>query len=359
MPHRWIRLIGWLAVLLLAAWGYYQWRGGDLPWIDESEVKQDLEQVQAIVPEREVDSQRALLRGCVGCLNRYSDTVAQGYRHYLSWVGDRNRGPLGNERRVAGLLPLPDPQACLALTAPARDSSAIAAAWTTYQERLGRLASLVEELHGYYAEDRYRADRWAEGRRLHGPLMLAFEGYFAADRALRQALWPSLLVAQQQRPQAWLRQDPRGVQKLFALGQAAQRAMLLLRDAAPPDRVAAAMAQVHPLRDSLQQAQKGHSAWQQRLRPDLARLLPPLKRWQTAMYRWVERRKSEQPFDATERMLQREGSAYLVRGSEAACLYHFRRWVEVYHALDFHPEQPFLLVPLPSDYPPVDAGTAR
>lgn len=60
------------------------------------------------------------------------------------------------------------------------------AAAESYARALRQIASLVNEAHDYYGQGDFKDDGMARGKAMHPRLMAAWDGFFAADAALRE-----------------------------------------------------------------------------------------------------------------------------------------------------------------------------
>jgi hypothetical protein len=122
------------------------------------------------------------------CLNRFSPRTYQSWERYLQWV-DPATGPTGNEMHKYGLYSLNFPaHQC---SKAARDAAArppsmpeLEAAADQYVIALEKVALAIEEANAYYEHEDWKDDGMARGKRMHGPLMAAWEEFARADEAL-------------------------------------------------------------------------------------------------------------------------------------------------------------------------------
>jgi hypothetical protein len=127
------------------------------------------------------------LNAYVGCINRLSERSFDSRKRYFSWVG--KNGPTGRERIIYGTYTIYDTSDCKKNVEKAnalepRDPELEAAA-TAYVEAVTRLEPLLKEADDYYKQEDYKDDRMAKGRALHPKLVAAWDGFAAADKALR------------------------------------------------------------------------------------------------------------------------------------------------------------------------------
>jgi hypothetical protein len=150
--------------------------------------------VNAASPEDQKDlAMRQKLNEYIDCLNGASGEVFKSRSRYLSWV-DAEKGPTGSERIVYGLFKVNDSTAqrckkalekAKGLEPPMPDMEKAA---VEYAAKLDAVVPKVNEAHTYYRTKRYTSDDFAQGRKLHEPLVKAFEAFDKADSALRSSM---------------------------------------------------------------------------------------------------------------------------------------------------------------------------
>lgn len=119
----------------------------------------------------------------VKCYNTADGAARSSAQRYVSWIADVEKGPTGRERNVNVLSSLAPyelesctqaiPQASKAKPAmPALDAAA-----TQYLADLTTLAPLVSQAHLYYSQEDYKDDGFAQGKKMHQPLIMAFKNF--------------------------------------------------------------------------------------------------------------------------------------------------------------------------------------
>lgn len=126
------------------------------------------------------------------CLNRFSRQVFSAQDRYLQWC-DENVGPTGRERNVYGIFQVTgETSQCAAAVqrAAAMQPSlpAIEQAANNYVVALNGVVPTINQAYTYYQRQNYRDDGFAQGRQLHGPLIVSLRQFTAAHRALSDAV---------------------------------------------------------------------------------------------------------------------------------------------------------------------------
>lgn len=126
------------------------------------------------------------------CLNRFSRQVFSAQDRYTLWC-DENVGPTGRERNVFGIFQVTgETSLCAAAVqrAAAMQPSlpAIEQAANNYVVALNNVVPTINQAHTYYQRQNYRDDGFAQGRQLHGPLIVSLRQFRAAHQALSDAV---------------------------------------------------------------------------------------------------------------------------------------------------------------------------
>lgn len=124
------------------------------------------------------------------CLNRFSRQVFSAQDRYFQWA-DENVGPTGRERNVWGTFQVTgDTSQCAMAVSRAAllqpSLPAIEGAATGYVTALNGVVPLINQAYTYYQRQNYRDDGFAQGRQMHGPLVVALRNFSAAHRALSE-----------------------------------------------------------------------------------------------------------------------------------------------------------------------------
>ncbi len=330
----WPRFL-WLLVLLLVIGLAFWWRGGDLPWVDEQEISEDLKKLERLSVKPSAQ-ELADLNACVSCVNLFSDSLFRTKDHYLAWLDDPVRGPAENQALVEGILPIPDAKPCLQVK-----PRGTLVGFADYQESLGRVLSLLRTLYEYYQKGAYHQDGFALGRNLHGPLLLAFRDFEEADLQLRHELFP---VLQSTRAALW-QQGPKLLRQptLYHL-----RRFILLAESGVGDGLAPPLPALQDLRltlDSLTQS-VAQGRIRDRRTPKLPDFLLNADKFVQSAEQYLDRQDARIPFTKSEQMLIQRGGEYLVEGSLAAFFVAYRGLAHSYASLGYEAETLYLLVPV-------------
>ncbi|MEM9984466.1 MAG: DUF3829 domain-containing protein [Bacteroidota bacterium] len=333
-PRFWLRL-GWLFLLLLAIGILYWWRGGDVPWVDEQEITEDLKKLEQFSP-RSSGKEVSDLNFCVSCANLFTDSLLKTKEHYLGWLDDSIRGPIENQALVEGILPLPDPKYCLGEDLGGRVSS-----FRGYRESLGRVVSLLQALREYYRAGSYHQDGFALGRRLHGPLLLAFRDFEEADFRMRSELFPLLhatrVMLERQNPKLLKHPTLHHLRRFILLAEAGVGAGI----SQPRPAVPALKMALDSLRQSVNQGRI-----RDRRTPELPQFLATAETFVLSAEGYLDRQYAGSPLTESEKMLLQRGGGALVEGSLAALFAAYRQLSLSYASLGYEAETLYLLVPV-------------
>lgn len=126
------------------------------------------------------------------CLNRFSRQVFSAQDRYRQWC-DENVGPTGRERNVYGIFQVTgDTSQCASAVQRAAlmqpSLPAIEQAANAYVVALNGVVPTINQTYTYYQRQNYRDDGFAQGRQLHGPLIVSLRQFTAAHRALSDAV---------------------------------------------------------------------------------------------------------------------------------------------------------------------------
>ncbi len=149
---------------------------------------------EGVDPEVLADHQLGMkLNAYIECLNGASSRAHDAIERYESWVGSKD-GPTGKERIVYGIYEVHDVLAsnCEKSLAKAAQMEpklpAIEQVGEKYGAALKDLTPILTQAYQYYDAKRYTGDDFAEGKKLHAPLMTAYEAFDKADEALRDEI---------------------------------------------------------------------------------------------------------------------------------------------------------------------------
>ncbi|MEZ4395087.1 MAG: DUF3829 domain-containing protein [Polyangiales bacterium] len=126
------------------------------------------------------------------CLNRFSRQVFSAQDRYRQWCNE-NVGPTGRERNVYGIYQVTgETSRCAQAVQRAATMSpsfpAIESAGNAYVVALNNVVPLINQTYTYYSRQNYRDDDFAQGRQLHGPLIVALRQFTAAHRGLSDSV---------------------------------------------------------------------------------------------------------------------------------------------------------------------------
>lgn len=343
ISSRFFRLFFWGMVGLLCGIALYTWRGGDLPWVDEREVREDLEHLAPSAPSPGNNLKYTDLNQCIACLNTFSDTIRDSYARYLAWV-EVDQGPQVNAQLVEGLLALPSVQECMRYFGEEEAEPFLGEA---YAQALANLGSILGELQGYYESGAYREDQLRKGKRLHKPLMRAFEAYFEQERTTHISLYGYVksLRDGQVHPK-WRSRIRPETDALYDIGAISEEVAFQLGSSLETDQTLLAALDSLEVGLGILQSAASEPEWRQRLSPGLTEFLPALRSWMDSLDERVTRLQSGQTPTPRETMLRTEGIPHLIQGSREKCLVNFRQMATLYNRLTFHTDQLFLLAPI-------------
>lgn len=137
--------------------------------------------------DRDVILGRKLDPYVVSCLNKFSHKIHDSERRYHQWV-DEKAGPTG-KGPVYGVYQVTDvPTVCSNAVAKGnalqpRDPELETVA-TNYSAALATVVPLINKAYNYYDRERYKDDKFVEGKAMHAALEAAFDAFDAADTAL-------------------------------------------------------------------------------------------------------------------------------------------------------------------------------
>lgn len=188
-----------VTVVLAAVFGWYRYKGDPIPFIDQPTVTVDVDEM-TITPTENPENEEFTptemakkLNTFTQVLNYQSGRAFDSYERYTSWV-DIKKGPTGKESNIYGLYELYDPQYYSDETEEAIQEgpslSELETAVDSFRASLRDLSETAQKANRYYDHEDYLDDQMAEGKRLHQPLLQAFNRYFAADKQLRSLLLP-------------------------------------------------------------------------------------------------------------------------------------------------------------------------
>jgi hypothetical protein len=126
------------------------------------------------------------------CINRFSRQVFSAQDRYRSWCNE-NTGPTGQERNVWGIFQVTgETTRCAEAVQRAAVMSpslpVIERAASQYVVALNSVVPMINQTYTYYSRQNYRDDGFAQGRQLHGPLIVALRQFSAAHRALSDSV---------------------------------------------------------------------------------------------------------------------------------------------------------------------------
>lgn len=145
-------------------------------------------------PEEKADDELATkLNEYIECGNNLSAAVHRSVERYTDWLKGPD-GPTGKEEIVYGIYQVHDhmTKKCVAALENAKTLKPslpeIEKAAASYQAAVGTLIPKIEEAYEYYNAKRYQDDAFAQGKKMHAPLMADYEKFDESDDAMRSEL---------------------------------------------------------------------------------------------------------------------------------------------------------------------------
>ncbi len=145
-------------------------------------------------PEEQADNELAMkLNEYIECGNHLSASLHKSLERYTSWLKGPE-GPTGKEKVVYGIYQVHDhmTKRCIAALEKAKTLKPslpeIEKAAASYQASVVALTPKIEEAHEYYNAKRYQDDDFAQGKKMHEPLMAGYKKFDEADDAMRSEL---------------------------------------------------------------------------------------------------------------------------------------------------------------------------
>jgi hypothetical protein len=257
------------------------------------------------------DPVKARLAGFIDCLNEVSPRARNSYERYHSWVKDLALGPTGQEKIIYGLYTLNGVESCherIGAT-PAGAPEPVERAATAFDRTMSRLDAVTKKMDRYYEQEDFKDDGFAEGKRMHGPLLAAFHHFSEADQRLRAAIEGNL--PKKARPSGG---DGSPLGRKDALMEAAEAVMRAAEEPAA-DKMAARVADYGTALEKTRQAGEAAKAednifwWEPFLREADGFLVVAKRRARTL--------REGENLTTGEKMLSKGGGAWMVKGSAA------------------------------------------
>ncbi|KLJ00631.1 hypothetical protein WQ56_08740 [Luteimonas sp. FCS-9] len=269
----------------------------------------------------------------VSCFNAMDGDVRKGVAVYGSWMQDPQAGPRGDEAKAfgPGHVPRQGLDQCAGpvdrvLTAepalPALDTAVV-----RFRDAAKALEPLFEEASRYYADDGFRQDAFAQGKRMHPPLMAAITAYGEASDALSSQLQAQIEGEQRARIAA-LEQSEGRTADFYHLSLMADAKSLVERMAERTFDVAAAERELDAF-DALAEEARAQVATQDGMADRWASFNSGLDDLRRVARARIERTRAGTPYTQDEqRMLDNPASGLAPRGSARAVLEAYNGLVE-------------------------------
>lgn len=131
------------------------------------------------------DPRLSPLHGARICLQGCVEVTHDSREFYLSWASEKG-GPTGQERTIRGVFEVSSHcTTCKQQLHPEQMDARLAGAATALLAAADRLAPVATEAEAYYTRGLYKDDRMSTGRRLHTPLLAAYDDVSKAARDFR------------------------------------------------------------------------------------------------------------------------------------------------------------------------------
>ncbi len=129
------------------------------------------------------------LDGYIFCMNNVNHRARDSMRRYADWVEDIDKGPTGEEKRVLGLYKIDDSilRMCkekLEKSARLATNAELKALADPYTKALDAFVPKLNEAAYYYEQKKYQDDSFAEGKKIHGPLVAEYKKFIENARKL-------------------------------------------------------------------------------------------------------------------------------------------------------------------------------
>ena len=141
----------------------------------------------------EDDKEGEQLDGYIFCMNNVNHHVRDSMRRYAEWVEDMDKGPTGEEKNVYGLYKVDDSimKLCkekLETSARLATNEQLKSLAGPYTQALDSFVPKLNEVAYYYEQEKYKDDKFAQGKKLHGPLVAEYKKFIENAKKLESAV---------------------------------------------------------------------------------------------------------------------------------------------------------------------------
>ena len=133
------------------------------------------------------------LDGYIFCINNVNHRARDSMRRYADWVEDMDKGPTGEETNVYGLYKIDDSilKLCkekLETSARLATNEQLKALAGPYTKAMEAFVPKMSEVAYYYEQGKYKDDKFAQGKKLHGPLVAEYKKFIEKAKELESAV---------------------------------------------------------------------------------------------------------------------------------------------------------------------------
>lgn len=317
--------------LLPALWGLSVAVG--LTACERNPLQAGADAVEAARAEQARQARNGKVNAYVSCFNAMDGDVRKGIAVYGSWMQDPQAGPRGDETKAFGPGHVPrlgldqcagpvDRVLTAELALPELDTAVV-----RFRDAAKALAPLFDEASRYYADDGFRQDAFAQGKRMHPPLLAAITAYGEASDALSSQLQAQIDGEQRARIAA-LEQSEGRTPDFYHLSLMADAKSMVERMAERTFDVAEAERELEAF-DALAEEARAQVASQDGMADRWASFNSGLDDLRRVARARIERTRAGTPYTEDEqRMLDNPASTLAPRGSARAVLDAYNVLVE-------------------------------
>jgi hypothetical protein len=283
------------------------------------------------------DPEANKLQPYIKCLNDFSGRIAEGRERYLATVAPES-GPTGKEPHISSPFPLVgDPKTCAdgvaAIASKEPRLPELETAGTELAAVVVRIGPLLKTVDHYYSQGDYKDDKMAKGKELHKLLLAEWTAFGKADRALRAQVETINRRAKQRRLAELEKTEGRKL--AFLMQNALFQAEPVVQTGDVPDVTELPLDRYMPLVTSaeaaileLDQYATAHKEETQKV-SRFSSLLDRSKSFLAAAKELGRRARDKAPYQTSEKMMLRGGSAWTVAGSPPQLVHRYNDFVKI------------------------------
>lgn len=255
----------------------------------------------------------------IECYNSADRSGHSTIERYASWVNMKS-GPTGKERHVYGLYSIHENvinNCTKEITAALEQQPALQPLDDTARAYLGALQALAEqvnEAYKYYERENYKDDGFAQGKKMHSPLVQVMEKFDAASDAFSEALEAenSKLLAEELKRVEETEGRKLRYWRMVTMAEAKQLTNLIAEDTFDVNKATAQLAEFEQAADGLTVYAKDHK---DELPTSWSFMESAVEEFRIAAKERVRRVRDKKPYSQTESNWVGTSSGWMVEGS--------------------------------------------